>query len=193
MNLRIPAGLLAVVSLSLALSSAVASENDGVPAVSAEVTVVIAGPAEAPAPVPHCEVPCGIYSDQMRFEMMLEDQATIAKAITSVNEFVTGFQDGPPTGTTLNQMTRWINTKELHATNTQEIIAQYFMTQRIKPENEKYAIQLAAAHKVMVLAMKCKQDVSAESAEALKAAIFDLYRAYEGKEPAFHAEEKKAG
>lgn len=190
MNLRTLAGLLAVISISVAANNSVANEND-----PSEITAVVAvAPAAiAPVPVPHCEVPCGIYSDQMRFEMMLEDAATIAKSITSVNEIVAGFTEGPPTGTQINQMTRWINTKELHATKTQEVIAQYFMTQRIKPENEKYAVQLAAAHKVMVLAMKCKQDVAADSAEALKAAIFDLYRAYEGKEPAFHKEEVKKG
>ena len=142
-----------------------------------------------PAPAPHCEVPCGIYSDQMRFEMMLEDAATIAKAIASVNEITGGFDAGPPNAKTINQMTRWVNTKETHATNTQHIIAQYFMTQRIKADKPNYAKQLAAAHKVMVSAMKCKQDADAKTAETLKAAIYDLYRAYEGKEPKFH--EKK--
>ena len=28
----------------------------------------------------HCQVPCGIFADQHRFEQMLEDQATIEKA-----------------------------------------------------------------------------------------------------------------
>ena len=145
-------------------------------------------PAPATAPAPHCEVPCGIYSDQMRFEMMLEDTKTIAKAITSLKEFCDGFRDGPPNAKTVNQMTRWVNTKEQHATNTQEIMAQYFLTQRIKPDNEKYAQQLMAAHKVMVSAMKCKQDPADATATALKAAILDFYRAYEGKEPKLHEE-----
>ncbi len=142
------------------------------------------------APVPHCEVPCGIYADQMRFEMMLEDTATIAKAIASVNEIAGGFDAGPPNAKTINQMTRWINTKESHATNTQHIVAQYFMTQRIKADKDGYAKQLAAAHKVMVCAMKCKQDADPKTAEALKAAIYDLYRAYEGKEPKFNDAKK---
>jgi len=145
----------------------------------------------APAPAPHCEVPCGIYSDQMRFEMMLEDANTIAKSIASVKEISDGFSAGPPDAKTINQMTRWINTKETHATNTQHIIAQYFMTQRIKADSEGYTKQLAAAHKVMVSAMKCKQDADPATAETLKKAIYDLYRAYEGKEPTFHKEEKK--
>ena len=91
----------------------------------------------------------------------------------------------------MNQVSRWVANKESHATNTQHIVAQYFLTQRIKSDNKDYAKQLAAAHKVMVSAMKCKQDANAETAKTLKAAIFDLYRAYEGKEPKFHEHEKK--
>jgi nickel superoxide dismutase len=37
----------------------------------------------------HCEVPCGIYGDQRRFEQMLEDGETIAKAIDQINELST--------------------------------------------------------------------------------------------------------
>lgn len=129
----------------------------------------------------HCEVPCGIYADQMRFEQMLEDTATIAKAITSINEFISGEADA----TKVNQVVRWVTTKESHATNTQHIIAQYFMTQRIKPGTEGYEKKLTAAHAVMVAAMKCKQAADPATAEALKKAILDLYRAYEGKEPQF--------
>ena len=137
---------------------------------------------------PHCEVPCGIYSDQMRFEQMLEDTATIAKAIKSLNEFAGGLADAPPSGKSINQANRWVTTKENHATNTQHIIAQYFLTQRIKSDHKDYVGQLATAHRVMVAAMKCKQDSDPATAEALKKAIYDLYRAYEGKEPKFEGE-----
>ena len=146
-----------------------------------------------PTPIvklPHCEVPCGIYADQARFQRMLEDAATIEKSIASINEFV-GNMEGPPTAKGINQTMRWVTTKEDHATNTQHIVAQYFLTQRIKPDSERYVEQLKAAHAVMVAAMKCKQDASAETAETLKKSIFDLYRAYEGKEPDFHSHDKK--
>lgn len=137
---------------------------------------------------PHCEVPCGIYADQMRFEQMLEDTATIAKGIAQINEMTDAMSDAPPTAKTINQVTRWVTTKENHATNTQHIVAQYFLTQRIKPDHKDYVGQLATAHKVMVAAMKCKQDANPATAEALKQAIYDLYRAYEGKEPTFESE-----
>ena len=38
----------------------------------------------------HCQVPCGIYGDQLRFEQMLEDEHTIAKAQAQINEMTAG-------------------------------------------------------------------------------------------------------
>lgn len=163
-----------------------ANEGDEGLAVEAHPVSTVAIAEPMAAPLPHCEVPCGIYADEMRFQMMLEDTATILKAINSVRDICEGFHDaGPPDAKTVNQMTRWITTKEQHATNTQHIMAQYFLTQRIKPDNEKYAMQLKAAHAVMVAAMKCKQDADPATAQKLHAAILDFYRAYEGKEPKF--------
>ena len=134
----------------------------------------------------HCEVPCGIYADQLRFEQMLEDQTTIAKAAVQINDLA-----GKHDALSQNQLARWVNTKETHATHTQHVVAQYFLTQRIKPGNDEasnraYVKKLVAAHAVMQAAMKCKQTVAPAAAEALKKAIHDLYRAYEGKEPAVH-------
>lgn len=147
----------------------------------------------ATTPVPHCEVPCGIYADQMRFEMMLEDTKTIAKAIDSLNKYAEEFKMTPPDAKAMNQVTRWVTAKENHATNTQHIVAQYFLTQRIKPDHKDYAKQLSAAHAVTVAAMKCKQDANADTAVALRNAVLDLYRAYTGKEPKTegHDEHKK--
>ena len=130
----------------------------------------------------HCEVPCGIYADQHRFQEMLEDTATIAKAIDQIGEIVAQMEDGA-NAKGVNQVSRWVATKESHATNTQHIIAQYFMTQRIKPDADGYVKKLTAAHAVMVAAMKCKQDANPATATTLRTAILNFYRAYEGKEP----------
>ncbi len=128
----------------------------------------------------HCEVPCGIYGDQRRFEQMLEDQETIAKAITSIRDLAA--KSDPLSH---NQLARWVSTKEAHATNVQHIVAQYFMTQRIKADADGYVKKLTAAHAVMVAAMKCKQDADPATASGLQKSILDFYRAYEGKEPKF--------
>lgn len=129
----------------------------------------------------HCQVPCGIYGDQLRFEQMLEDEHTISKAQLQLAELTSDEVDAQ----TANQLVRWVTTKEEHATKIQRCIADYFMAQRIKPGSEGYAKKLAAAHAVMVTAMKAKQSADPATAKALENAIFDFYRAYEGKEPAF--------
>ena len=134
----------------------------------------------APYANAHCQVPCGIYGDERRFEEMLEDAQTIAKAIDQIGEL-----SGTHDATGHNQLARWVSTKESHATNIQDIAAQYFLAQRIKADAGNYVEQLKAAHGVIVAAMKCKQAADPATAKALEAAILDLYRAYEGKEPQF--------
>ncbi len=124
----------------------------------------------------HCQVPCGIFSDQLRFEAMLEDQTTVAKANVQLAELL---KENTPLA--VNQATRWIMTKEDHCGKIMETVAGYFMAQRIKPDAENYEKTLIAAHNVMRTAMKAKQDPSAEVAEALKTSILELYEAYEGK------------
>ncbi len=133
----------------------------------------LAGQARA-----HCQVPCGIYDDQRRFEELLEDTETIAKAIGQIDELA-----GTHNPTGHNQLARWVSTKEDHATNIQLVIGQYFLAQRIKPDAANYVDQLKAAHSVIVAAMKCKQAADPATANTLKSAVLNLYRAYEGKEP----------
>jgi len=105
---------------------------------------------------------------------MLEDHSTIAKAIGKISE-LTGKKDAQ----SANQLNRWVATKEEHASKIQKIIAEYFLTQRIKSSSNKYVALLKGAHSVMVAAMKCKQGVDAKSADTLKSAIEDFQSAYE--------------
>jgi len=153
--------------------------------------VVKPEPANIVTPLPHCQVPCGIYGDQMRFEGMLEDTKTVAKAIAQINEFAGSLGSGEaPTAKGMNQMVRWVNNKESHAQNIQDVMSEYFFAQRIKADHKDYTAQLATAHKVIVCAMKCKQDADGATAEGLNEAILNFYRAYEGKEPEALHEEK---
>lgn len=124
----------------------------------------------------HCQVPCGIYADQHRFEQMLEDQATIEKAGKMIAEL-----SGKKDALSQNQLSRWVTTKEAHASNIQRVIAEYFLAQRIKATAKNYEKQLVSAHGVIVAAMKCKQNVTGDTAANLKNAILALHKAYEGK------------
>ncbi|MEM1228232.1 MAG: superoxide dismutase [Ni] [Planctomycetota bacterium] len=139
-------------------------------------TAILAGNASA-----HCQVPCGIYGDQLRFQSMLEDEDTIAKAQVTLADVTSHQVDAQ----SVNQMARWVVTKESHAQNIQETMLNYFLAQRIKPDSASYLKQLTSAHAVIIAAMKAKQSADPATAKALETAIFNFYRAYEGKEPAF--------
>ena len=122
----------------------------------------------------HCQVPCGVYGDSARFTQMLEDQTTIAKAIAQINDLA-----DKKDGKSANQLARWVSTKEDHANKIQKIIAEYFLTQRIKSLSDDYADLLKGAHGVMVAAMKCKQGTDPKSADALKSSIEKFQTIYE--------------
>ena len=122
----------------------------------------------------HCQVPCGVYGDSARFTQMLEDQTTIAKAIAQINDLA-----DKKDGKSANQLSRWVSSKEDHANKIQKIIAEYFLTQRIKSSSDNYADLLKGAHGVMVAAMKCKQGTDPKSADALKTAIENFQSVYE--------------
>jgi len=128
----------------------------------------------------HCEVPCGIYGDQQRFQAMLEDHKTVLKAMNQV-QALAGKEDAQ----SHNQLARWVANKESHATKIQHTIAQYFMAQRIKASDPKYVDKLTKAHAIIVAAMKCKQNVDTAHADALHAGILAFYEAYEGRKPDF--------
>lgn len=106
----------------------------------------------------HCEIPCGIYGDEARFSAIAENLKTIEK---SMNQIVLLSADA---GKNMNQLVRWVNNKESHADQIREIVAQYFLAQRIKaPANgdpavrKVYSEKLALLHQMIVSAMKCKQ------------------------------------
>jgi nickel superoxide dismutase len=75
----------------------------------------------------HCQVPCGIYDDQMRIKMIAEHITTMEKAM---NEVMTLSKESAPN---YNQIVRWVVNKEKHAEELSDIVTYYFMTQRLKP------------------------------------------------------------
>ena len=133
----------------------------------------------------HCEIPCGIYDDQARFDLLSEHITTIEKSMKQVTELSAAGDKN------YNQLVRWINNKELHANKFQEIVTQYFMTQRIKPANQadseaysKYTKEVTLLHQMLVEAMKCKQTTDLSHIENLRqllAKFHDLYHTDHGK------------
>ena len=127
----------------------------------------------------HCQVPCGIYDDPARIVRLHEDATTIAKAIAQINELA-----GKHDAQSLNQLTRWVTTKEDHASHVISVVSEYFLTQKVKPVAagadgyDAYLKKLADHHAVMVAAMKTKQKPEPATADALRHAIDALAKHY---------------
>ncbi len=122
----------------------------------------------------HCEVPCGIYDDEMRINMIAEHITTIEKAMNQVTA-LTG-----KTPVDYNQVTRWTMAKEHHANKLQEIVAQYFMTQRIAPGADSYMKKMSLLHKMLVEAMKCKQTIDLSHTKTLNSLLKEFHNVYFG-------------
>jgi nickel superoxide dismutase len=122
----------------------------------------------------HCEVPCGIYDDNMMVRKMLLDAETIKKASAQI-----GLLSQSLDAASLNTISRWVLVKEEHSKDLQHVNAWYFMTQRVKmvpegsPGHDDYLKRLAAHHRISVAAMKAAQslapDVQTELQDAIKA------------------------
>jgi nickel superoxide dismutase len=123
----------------------------------------------------HCEIPCGIYDDQARFDEITEHIATVEKAMQQI----TKLQEEKKTD--YNQLVRWINNKDTHAGYIQEIASQYFLTQRIKFDADNYDKKLEALHRIIVYAMTCKQTIDTENVTKLRTALQDFKDLYMGK------------
>ena len=121
----------------------------------------------------HCQIPCGIYDDHARVQVMLEDAATVEKSVTSIAEL-----SGKSDPQSQNQLVRWVMNKEQHAQNVIDNISDYFLTQRVKPDQEDYADRLIKHHTVIVAAMKAKQNADMSHAQALKESIEALSAYY---------------
>jgi len=106
----------------------------------------------------HCQIPCGIYNDAMRYTLLTEHVTTIEKSMKQI-----ALLSANP-GKNANQLARWVANKETHADALAKIVTDYFLQQRIKapkPGDAKamtaYTAKRVLCHKMLVAAMKCKQ------------------------------------
>jgi len=123
----------------------------------------------------HCQIPCGIYGDELKFGELEQHVATITKASTQITELSAkdklSAQDQ-------QQLIRWTVNKESHAQTIIDEAADYFLAQRIKPDAEHYADKVELLHHIIVYSMKSKQTTDGEAAAILAkkiAAFKELY------------------
>jgi len=130
----------------------------------------------------HCQIPCGIYDDQARFDMIAEHITTIEKSMNEIRKL--SEQDKP----NMNQIVRWVQNKEEHADELGHIVTYYFMTQRVKPtlktngkEYGEYVKKLTLLHEMLVYTMKAKQTTDLANVEKLRSLLAEFHLAYFGK------------
>jgi len=134
-----------------------------------------------PTVLSHCEIPCGIYNDAMRLDMIAENITTIEKSIKEINALS---QAGDKN---YNQLVRWIMNKEHHADYLCDTVTEYFMKQRIAPVEstdeayQDYVRKLTLLHKLMVYSMKCKQTTDMENVAKLREYLGQFRAAYMGQ------------
>ena len=127
----------------------------------------------------HCEIPCGIYDDDARITLLGEHITTIEKSMKQIEAL-------SAEGGNQNQVVRWVMNKEDHANQFQEIVTQYFMTQRVKPlaadadaaAKEKYVKQLTLLHEMLVYAMKSKQTTDTANTAKLRDLVHEFAHVY---------------
>jgi nickel superoxide dismutase len=131
----------------------------------------------------HCEIPCGIYNDELRITLLREHCDTIEKSMKMIAELSAADEIN------YNQLVRWVNNKEDHANELQHIVTQYFMTQRVKPAagsdesaQKSYTAQLSLLHRMLVSAMKAKQTIDPAHVEELRKLIAEFAGLYFVKE-----------
>ncbi len=131
----------------------------------------------------HCQIPCGIYDDELRVELMEEHITTIEKSMSQILSL------GKEQPINYNQVVRWINNKEEHAQEIQDIVTAYFMAQRIKAPETKagetwdvYLERLTLLHQIQVVAMKTKQTTDLTHIATLRNLVNTFRKAYFGEE-----------
>jgi nickel superoxide dismutase len=147
------------------------------------LSLVIALAAAAPASA-HCQIPCGIYDDELRVQLIEEHITTVEKSMKQIVAL------GAASPVDYNQLVRWIDNKEEHAQEIQDIVTAYFMAQRIKPPTDhddeqatkNYLHKLALLHRIQIHAMKAKQSTDLEQIETLRKLVAQFRKAYFGEE-----------
>ncbi len=135
----------------------------------------------------HCEIPCGIYGDPMRLDMMAEHITTIEKSMRQIVDLSAAGDKN------YNQLVRWVVNKEQHADHFSDIITQYFMKQRIKPAPktdvkayEDYVHKLTLLHEMLVTSMRCKQTTDLKNVTKLRSLLAEFRTAHLGEEGHSH-------
>lgn len=100
----------------------------------------------------HCQMPCGIYHDDMVYDQIDQFVETAYKGISVMNE--SKFN----TVKEKNEFVRWVIQKEKCCNEATDLITAYFLQQKIKPDEPDTMKRLQSAHKMLFLIVAIKQN-----------------------------------
>lgn len=103
----------------------------------------------------HCQMPCGIFDDTLVFKYIDQYIETMQKAVVELNDI------GNSTAKDRAQFTRWVMLKEKESDLTANLITTYFLQQAITPGKEGSDEKTLAAHRLLFLLVKIKQNTDA--------------------------------
>ena len=132
----------------------------------------------------HCQIPCGIFDDELQVQYMEQDITTIEKSMAQIVAL------GKASPVDYNQLVRWVVNKEEHAQKLQDSVTAYFMAQRIKPPADhgdekavnEYLHKLTLLHSIQIHAMKAKQTTDLDEVATLRDLVAKFRTAYFGEE-----------
>jgi len=127
----------------------------------------------------HCQIPCGIYDDQLRFTMIEENIRTLEKSMEQIQELSKQAEKN------FNQIVRWTLNKENHADEISHLVSYYFLAQRVKPvdsgdpvAHKQYLAKITLLHEMIVSAMKAKQTTDLAQVEKLRSLLQAFHKIY---------------
>ena len=127
----------------------------------------------------HCQIPCGIYDDKVRFTLLQENITTLEKSIKQIGELSMESQKN------MNQIVRWTLNKDEQADEFAHVVLYYFLQQRVKPveetdkkKYETYTRELMLLHRLLVHAVGIKQTTEAFHIDNLKRYLGEYEKIY---------------
>jgi len=112
--------------------------------------------------VSHCQMPCGIYHDDMVYDQVEQYIETMYKAMSELNHLeLTKVKDS-------NQFVRWVMLKDKESDNVAHLLTIYFLQQKIKPGEQDTTPRLISLHKLLFLSVQIKQNTDLSCVKQFK-------------------------
>lgn len=120
----------------------------------------------------HCQLPCGIYHDDLKFAQLDECIQTIKKAIDEIKA------NGGGSALENNQLVRSVNLKDEYADKIAHMMSFYFLQQRMSSSEKNFAPMLCKAFEILKMSAQVKSSVDVTLVNELQSSIASFKKLY---------------